>query len=101
MKNNVILRVGQASLKKYAYKFLALELLLLGGTAISLILPEILSKYIDNLEIKENIWLAGCALLYCVTVIIGCGIHVLNNYVGEVIGWEICDSLRVNLFSHI
>ena len=101
MEYRNILKIVKEPIKSCKWGFLFLTVVLLGGTFFSLLLPEILSNYIDNLQIKSNGWLIGCALLYCATVLFGCVLHILNTYISEMVGWKIGDALRVNLFEHI
>lgn len=81
--------------------FVLLFLLLLSETVLSLLMPEILSVYIDNLEIKGDIWLVSCALGYCFSVFIRGCVSTCNTYISESLGWKLCDHLRVDLFKRI
>ncbi len=92
MKAPVLDRKGQ---------FIVLALLLLFQTGLSLLLPEILGAYIDRLETEGNTWLVFFALGYCVTVLLKGCMGICNTYVSEILGWRLCDHLRVDLFQRI
>lgn len=54
MEYRNILKIVKEPIKSCKWGFLFLTVVLLGGTFFSLLLPEILSNYIDNLQIKSN-----------------------------------------------
>lgn len=92
-------------MKKPVYEkkwwFAILLLILLSETGLSLLMPEILSLYIDNLQVKGDIWLVSCALGYCFSVFARGCVSTCNTYISESLGWKLCDHLRVDLFKRI
>lgn len=81
--------------------YAGLTVILIAETIISLLLPRILSYFIDNLDIRERIWLAVCAVGYCLTVLLKAAVSILNKYLSEKTGWTLCDLLRVDMFKRI
>ena len=120
MKNRELLEVMKEPILKNRGKFLALALILAGESALSLLLPQILSVYIDGIADgkgavaqiggfltargAENgilLALALCALGYCAAVLLKGVVSAVNIQIGERLSWNMCDHLRVKLFGRI
>lgn len=120
MKNRELLEVMKEPIQKNRGKFLALALILAGESALSLLLPQILSVYIDGISDgkgavskiggfltargAENgilLALALCALGYCAAVLLKGVVSAVNIQIGERLSWNMCDHLRVKLFGRI
>ena len=102
MKNREFLEVMKEPILKNRGKFLALALILAGESALSLLLPQILSVYIDGIADgkgaaaqiggfltargAENgilLALALCAFGYCAAVLLKGAVSALNIRIGE------------------
>ena len=120
MKNRGILAEMREPVLENRGKFLALALVLAAESALSLLLPKILSIYIDGIaEGKgaaagigsllsaggvENgmlLALALCAIGYCAAVLLKGVVSAVNIQIGERLSWSMCDHLRVKLFGRI
>ena len=120
MKNHEILEIMKDPILKNRGKFLALALILVGESALSLLLPRILSVYIDGIADgtgtaakigsilsfggAENGMLSAlalCAASYCVIALLKGAVSALNIRIGERLSWSMCDHLRVKLFGRI
>lgn len=120
MKNRGILAKMRKPVLENREKFLALALVLAAESALSLLLPKILSIYIDGIaEGKgaaagigsllsaggmENgmlLALALCAIGYCAAVLLKGVVSAVNIQIGERLSWSMCDHLRVKLFGRI
>ena len=120
MKNRGILAEMRKPVLENREKFLALALVLAAESALSLLLPKILSIYIDGIaEGKgaaagigsllsaggvENgmlLALALCAIGYCAAVLLKGVVSAVNIQIGERLSWSMCDHLRVKLFGRI
>ncbi len=120
MKNRGILAEMRKPVLENRGKFLALALVLAAESALSLLLPKILSIYIDGIaEGKgaaagigsllsaggmENgmlLALALCAIGYCAAVLLKGVVSAVNIQIGERLSWSMCDHLRVKLFGRI
>lgn len=67
-------------------------------TLAALILPQILSRILDQLTRQTGVWLYGVTAAYCGTVLLKGAVSILNTYLSETLGWRLCDCLRVDLF---
>ena len=120
MKKHEILEIMKEPLQKNRTKFLALAQILAGESALSLLLPQILSVYIDGIAggksaaakigsflseggMKNGMLsaLALCAAGYCAAVLLKGAVSALNIRIGERLSWSMCDHLRVKLFGRI
>ena len=120
MKKHEILEIMKEPVLKNRAKFLALALILAGESALSLLLPQILSVYIDGIAggksaaakigsflseggMKNGMLsaLALCAAGYCAAVLLKGAVSALNIRIGERLSWSMCDHLRVKLFGRI
>ena len=101
MKQNRIFKVMKKPLSKNAGLFVIVSIALFLETGISLFMPQILSKVIDNLETKAEKWLFACTLFFCFVVIMKGLIGVFNTYLRESLGWRLCDHLREDMFQRI
>ena len=120
MKKHEILEIMKEPVLKNRAKFLALALILAGESALSLLLPQILSVYIDGIAGgkgaaakigsilstggMENGMLSAlalCAVGYCTAVLLKGAVSALNIRIGERLSWSMCDHLRVKLFGRI
>ena len=120
MKKHEILEIMKEPVLKNRAKFLALALILAGESALSLLLPQILSVYIDGIAggkgaaakigsslstggIENGMFsaLALCAAGYCTAVLLKGAVSSLNIRIGERLSWSMCDHLRVKLFGRI
>ena len=120
MKKHEILEIMKEPVLKNRAKFLALALILAGESALSLLLPQILSVYIDGIAGgkgaaakigsflstggMENGMLSAlalCAAGYCAAVLLKGAVSALNIRIGERLSWSMCDHLRVKLFGRI
>ena len=116
MKNRELLEAMKEPILKNRGRFLALALILAGESALSLLLPQILSVYIDGIADgkgavskiggfltargAENgilLALALCALGYCAAVLLKGVVSAVNIQIGERLSWNMCDHLRVKL----
>ncbi len=120
MKKHEILEIMKEPVLKNRAKFLALALILAGESALSLLLPQILSVYIDGIAGgkgaaakigsflstggMENGMLSAlalCAVGFCAAVLLKGTVSALNIRIGERLSWSMCDHLRVKLFGRI
>lgn len=120
MKKHEILEIMKEPVLKNRAKFLALALILAGESALSLLLPQILSVYIDGIAGgkgaaakigsflstggMENGMLSAlalCAAGYCAAVLLKGAVSALNIRIGERLSWSMYDHLRVKLFGRI
>ena len=120
MKNRELLEVMKEPILKNRGRFLALALILAGESALSLLLPQILSVYIDDIAdgkgavskiggfltargAENGILLAltFCALGYCAAVLLKGVVSAVNIQIGERLSWNMCDHLQVKLFGRI
>ena len=120
MKKHEILEIMKEPVLKNRAKFLALALILAGESALSLLLPQILSVYIDGIAGgkgaaakigsflstggMENGMLSAlalCAAGFCAAVLLKGTVSALNIRIGERLSWSMCDHLRVKLFGRI
>lgn len=98
MNKKTVLGIMKESLKKNKKYFIILTTLLLIETFLSLLLPQILGTYIDNLDIRGNLWLTGCALGYCGITLLRGAVSTCNTFFSEKLGWRVCDNLRAEVF---
>lgn len=101
MKHNSILKVMRKPLSGNAGLFVLVSIALLLETGISLLMPQILSTVIDNLETKAEKWLFTCTLFFCFVVVMKGVIGVFNTWLREKLGWRLCDHLREDMFGKI
>ena len=120
MRNRGILEEMKEPFLENRGKFLALALILAAESALSLLLPQILSVYIDGISDGKGaaggigasfsasgadngmlFALALCALGYCAAVLLKGTVSALNIRIGEQLSWDMCDHLRVKLFGRI
>ena len=78
MDFKIIWKVIRKKLCERWILFASLALILICETVLSLLVPEVMRSFIDGL-----------------------GVSVLNSWLGEKAGWELCDLLRVDLFGRI
>ena len=109
MKNRELLEVMKEPILKNRGKFLALALILAGESALSLLLPQILSVYIDGIADgkgavskiggfltargAENgilLALALCALGYCAAVLLKGAVSAVNIQAGNMEKPSVC-----------
>lgn len=109
MKNRELLEVMKEPILKNRGKFLALALILAGESALSLLLPQILSVYIDGIadgkgavskiggfltarEAENGILLALalCALGYCAAVLLKGVVSAVNIQAGNMEKPSVC-----------
>lgn len=67
------------------------------NTGLIIVLPQILSKYIDKVEIESYLHLIGIVIIYIITVGVGIIVNIANTFISEKIGWDICDDIRSDL----
>lgn len=120
MKNKGILAEMREPVLENRGKFLALALVLAAESALSLLLPKILSIYIDGIAEGKGaaagigsllsaggmekgmlLALALCAIGYCAAVLLKGVVSAVNIQIGERLSWSMCDHLRVKLFGRI
>lgn len=70
-------------------------------TAISLLLPGLTSRIIDELDRRSMAWLISLVLLFLATVLMGGLFSVLNTLLSEKAGRKACDELRKDIFTRI
>ena len=101
MDFKIIWKVIRKKLCERWILFASLALILICETVLSLLVPEVMRSFIDGLGNRGTKWLVLCALGYCLAVLLKGGVSVLNSWLGEKAGWELCDLLRVDLFGRI
>lgn len=101
MDFKIIWKVIRKKLCERRILFASLALILICETVLSLLVPEVMRGFIDGLGNRGTKWLVLCALGYCLAVLLKGGVSVLNSWLGEKAGWELCDLLRVDLFGRI
>lgn len=97
IKSEFLLR----EIKKNVFIIFMLFCTVLMGCALNLILPQIVSLYVDKVNANEQIKLliilaCGYILLVCLSI----GIKYLNIWFSEVIGWKISNNIRNSLLKH-
>lgn len=98
MNKKTVSGIMKELLQKNRKYFIILAVLLLTETFLSLLLPQISGAYIDNLEFRGDVWLAGCALGYCSIILLRGTVSVCNTFLGEKLGWTLCDNMRAEVF---
>lgn len=93
-----VLNATRSQVLKNGWAFIGIFIVLSIETLLALLMPQILSKVLDNLSIKSNKWLAVGALAFCITVLVKGAISVCNTYLSEKLGWKFCDYLRKDIF---
>lgn len=88
-------------IKKNFFGIFMLFCTVLTGCALNLILPQVISRYLDKVHANESnklliILACGYILLVCLSI----GIKYLNIWFSEVIGWKISNNIRNSLFRH-
>lgn len=88
-------------LANYKKQLIIILILLLASIGISIILPLIVSVFIDNLEVEKGAEFFNIlALSYLLLVLFKIVVEVFNAYLSERLGWTISNTLRSNLVSH-
>ena len=117
MKNREFLEVMKEPILKNRGKFLALALILAGESALSLLLPQILSVYIDGIADgkgavskiggfltargAENgilLALALCALGYCAAVLLKGVVSAVNIQAGNMEKPSVCTEMNARIW---
>lgn len=117
MKNRELLEVMKEPILKNRGKFLALALILAGESALSLLLPQILSVYIDGIADgkgavskiggfltargAENgilLALALCALGYCAAVLLKGVVSAVNIQAGNMEKPSVCIEINARIW---
>ena len=117
MKNRELLEVMKEPILKNRGKFLALALILAGESALSLLLPQILSVYIDGIADgkgavskiggfltargAENgilLALALCALGYCPAVLLKGVVSAVNIQAGNMEKPSVCIEMNARIW---
>ena len=117
MKNREFLEVMKEPILKNRGKFLALALILAGESALSLLLPQILSVYIDGIADgkgaaaqiggfltargAENgilLALALCALGYCAAVLLKGVVSAVNIQAGNMEKPSVCIEMNARIW---
>ena len=117
MKNREFLEVMKEPILKNRGKFLALALILAGESALSLLLPQILSVYIDGIADgkgavskiggfltargAENgilLALALCALGYCAAVLLKGVVSAVNIQAGNMEKPSVCIEINARIW---
>ncbi len=117
MKNRELLEVMKEPILKNRGKFLALALILAGESALSLLLPQILSVYIDGIADgkgavskiggfltargAENgilLALALCALGYCAAVLLKGVVSAVNIQAGNMEKPSVCIEMNARIW---
>ncbi|MCP4159477.1 MAG: ABC transporter ATP-binding protein, partial [Deltaproteobacteria bacterium] len=88
-------------LKDQKGKIIILSLLVLGGTSLNLINPQIMKKFIDSAETAESvdplIWLA---IFFIVIALFTQCFKLAASYIGQIIAWNATNKLREDLTYH-
>ncbi|MBB6022753.1 ABC-type multidrug transport system fused ATPase/permease subunit [Paenibacillus sp. JGP012] len=88
-------------LKPHKKKALSLGGLMLAGTALSLVNPQILKNFIDKAQDGSDInLLLWLGIAFVVIAICGQGLSLLQVYLGQMIGWSTTNDLRKDLLNH-
>ena len=117
MKNRELLEVMKEPILKNRGKFLALALILAGESALSLLLPQILSVYMTALRMekapspksavsllpegRENgilLALALCALGYCAAVLLKGVVSAVNIQAGNMEKPSVCIEMNARIW---
>lgn len=97
IKSEFLLR----EIKKNVFSIFMLFCTVLIGCALNLILPQIISLYVDKVNANEpNKLLIILACGYILLVCFSIGIKYLNIWFSEVIGWKISNNIRNSLLKH-
>lgn len=97
MKYQNIVNLVKEPILRSKREFFGVGITLISETLIALLMPQILSKIIDNLEIKPIRWLYIVTVFFCSTVLLKGTMSILNTYLSEKLGWRICDYLKVDI----
>lgn len=93
-----MLRVTRTRALENKWAFIAIFLALSVETFLALLMPQILSRVLDNLAVRSNEWLAAGALAFCAVVVLRGITSICNTYLSEKLGWSLCDYLREDIF---
>jgi ABC-type multidrug transport system fused ATPase/permease subunit len=97
----VVLRVYLGPLK---WQVAGLAALLLSATGLSLTLPQLLRRFVDNAKLAEGADVALLARLAGVYIALAIGVQLLTasaTYVGARVGWTATNRLRADLLRHL
>ncbi|CAG7647681.1 ABC transporter ATP-binding protein [Paenibacillus allorhizosphaerae] len=83
-------------------KVIALGAMLLFGTAISLVNPQLIKSFIDAATSGRSSFhaLLGLGLLFVTATFVSQLVSVCTVYLGQVVGWSATNALRVDLLRH-
>lgn len=75
--------------------------LLIASISISIILPIIVSIFIDNLNSSyDHGFFYKLSCIYLILLIIKIIVEAINSYISECLGWTISNKLKINLVKH-
>lgn len=81
-----------------------LAALLLGGTALSLYLPQLLGRFVDIAKLGTGADVAALGRLALLYIVLAVGVQLLTaaaTYVGAQVGWAATNRLRADLMAHL
>ncbi|WP_058974667.1 ABC transporter ATP-binding protein [Deinococcus grandis] len=82
----------------------ALAALLLTGTGLNLLLPQLLQQFVDNAKRGAGADVAGLVRLAGLYILLAVGVQLMTagaTYVGARVGWTATNRLRADLMAHL
>lgn len=99
LKQYIVLLRSYLKTQKMAIGWLAI--LLVSGTALQLVNPQIIRYFIDTSQQSGSMeLLLYAALLFIGVSLLNQGILVVATYIGENVGWTATNQLRVDVAAH-
>ncbi len=86
------------------WQVLGLAALLLGGTGLNLLLPQLLRRFVDNAKLGAGADVGLLARLAVFYIALAIGVQLMTagaTYVGARVGWTATNRLRADLMAHL
>ncbi|MFC4638052.1 ABC transporter ATP-binding protein [Deinococcus hohokamensis] len=96
-----VLRVYLGPLK---WQVALLAALLLGGTGLNLLLPQLLRRFVDNAKLIGGADVELLTRLAALYIVLAIGVQLMTagaTYVGARVGWTATNRLRADLMAHL
>ncbi|ACO46985.2 ABC transporter ATP-binding protein [Deinococcus deserti] len=96
-----VLRVYLGPLK---WQVALLAALLLSGTGLNLLLPQLLRRFVDNAKLIGGADVALLSRLAVIYIVLAVGVQLMTagaTYVGARVGWTATNRLRADLMDHL
>ncbi|MFC4426622.1 ABC transporter ATP-binding protein [Deinococcus navajonensis] len=96
-----VLRVYLGPLK---WQVALLSALLLGGTGLNLLLPQLLRRFVDNAKLIGGADVGLLTRLAALYIVLAIGVQLMTagaTYVGARVGWTATNRLRADLMAHL